>query len=79
MLSRQDYIIVVKEKRRDTSYEENSPGDAETARSLRSYVARQFESATRRQPVWSFKELQGEAFCLGGVAGGAVTMTTSHL
>ena len=30
MQSRQDYIIVVKEKRRATSHEEDSPGDAGT-------------------------------------------------
>ena len=30
MQSRQDYIIAVKEKRRDTSGEEDSPGDAKT-------------------------------------------------
>ena len=30
MQSRQDYIIAVKEKRRDTRREEDSPGDAAT-------------------------------------------------
>ena len=30
MQSRQDYIIAIKEKRRDTGRKENRPGDAET-------------------------------------------------
>ena len=78
MHPRQDYIIVVKEKRRDTSRKKNSPGDAET-HGVHGVAWRGGLSWQHVGNAHRLEEFQGRSFWFGGMAGGAVTVTAKQL